>query len=174
MKRFLLTLAAGMVSMAVLSGPGATAASADSVDNPNPLKWKTVTSTKCTSKYKAKVTRGVALSDATSKKRSAKSWGPETQSAAGNLRTTRYYHNYPLKADRVTACYKGKVRHSYYPVKYQRYHISQNWKRGGLSAWIPTFSVRTPGSGYSKCYRGYRHPNTFDKISTCNGYDLDF
>jgi len=64
------------------------------------------------------------------------------------------------------------VRHSYYPTKYQRYHQSQNWKKGGLSGWIPTFGIRTPNTGFNNCYQGYLHQDTLKTRSTCDGYKL--
>src|SRR5690606_7128391 len=103
MKRMFVLLVTGMVSAALLSGPAITAQAAE-FDHPNPLKWKTTSTTTCTSKYKTKVKKGIVLTSAQSKTRSAKSWGPETVSAAGNLKTTRFYENFPLKVDRYISC----------------------------------------------------------------------
>lgn len=168
MRRTFVALATIVVA-AALMGP-TTTAHADSADKANPLKWTEVTSTKCKVKagQKAKITN-VTLSAAVSKKRSAKSWGKTTYSAAGNLKTQRHYHNYPLKAERATFCKSGKVTKKFYPTKFKRYHVSQNFKKGGGSAYIPTFSIRTPNTGFSDCYRGYRHRDTLDKRTTCNG-----
>ena len=169
MKKLFAFSIAGALMGGVLTAVSMSSANAGgSVGPPNPLQWKTVTETKCSKSYKATVTRGVNISSAVSAKRRGVSQGKSYSSAGGATTATPYYYNYVLKADRVTYCNsKSRVTKSYLPVKFKRFHRTYNVTKAGMA--YRTVIVRSPSTGFNKCYRAYLHSDTRKTRTTCDG-----